>query len=62
MSSLLTRPLHAGLDAVVQMFHLGGEGHRAEIIFMSFCRYLRYGVRPLFTMSHISLADGKREG
>jgi hypothetical protein len=24
--------------------------------------YLRYAVRPLFTMSRISLADGKRAG
>jgi hypothetical protein len=24
--------------------------------------YLRYAVRPFFTMSRISLADGKREG
>jgi hypothetical protein len=24
--------------------------------------YLRYGVRPLFTMSRISLVDGKRAG
>jgi hypothetical protein len=24
--------------------------------------YLRYGVRPFFTMSRISLADGKRAG
>jgi hypothetical protein len=33
MWPLLTRPLHAGLDTVVQVFHLGGEGHRAEIFF-----------------------------
>jgi hypothetical protein len=40
MSPLLTRPLHAGLDAVVQMFHLGGEGHRAEIVFFAFFTWL----------------------
>jgi hypothetical protein len=40
MSSFLTRPLHAGLDTVVQMFHLGGEGHRAEIFCFAFFTWL----------------------
>jgi hypothetical protein len=49
MSAFLTRPLHAGLDTVVQMFHLGGEGHRAEIFF-----YILYMAFIIFRFSLFS--------